>query len=136
MTHVGQLIGFSGVPYGLAGTTYHGNPLFGVAGSPHQLTPWLLTLPSLLAALPPQFPQPSQTSTLNRLLHVHPILQRHLEEYHQVFKGRLMFGRILKAENISWDNLPTLPEFVNEWEKYDLLQLYLWTLSVPTMPPP
>jgi hypothetical protein len=37
-----------------------------------------------------------------------------LAEYHQVFKGNMMFGRVLKAANINWKDLPTLSKCVDD----------------------
>ena len=77
---------------------------------------------------PPPTPQPEHTTThhnssaraaqqptqLDKLEHVHPVLRGHLAEYHRVFRGSMMFGRVLKAANLNWEDLPNLPGYVDE----------------------
>lgn len=63
---------------------------------------------------PPQFRPHADTLSTDKLSHVHPVLKRHLGEYHKAFKGSLMFGKILASANIRWEDLPTLPEFVDD----------------------
>jgi hypothetical protein len=54
------------------------------------------------------------TNTTNKLAHVHPLLRQRLEDYHRVFKGNMMFSKILQAANVKWEELPTLPGFIDE----------------------
>ena len=114
-TQGGQLGGFSGVPYGLAGIGYQQvNPQFGMAGFSYQPALGLPLPPPPPAGPPPQCLQPPPNSITDRLSHVHPVLRRHLEDYHKVFKGSMMFGKILQVASIGWDDLPTLADFVDE----------------------
>jgi hypothetical protein len=53
-------------------------------------------------------------SAQSSMAHVHPWIAHRMKEYHDRFKGRVMMTKILSGANITFDRLPTIPEFVNK----------------------
>jgi hypothetical protein len=110
----GQRVGFSGVPAGLAAWPYQHGQTAAIGSTFGYAQPMGFPPPPPAPPGPPPHFQPLTPPTNDKLAHVHPVLRQHLEEYHRTFKGSMMFGKILQAANIRWDELPTLPEFIDE----------------------
>jgi hypothetical protein len=97
---VGQHVGFSGVAPALSSLPYHQMPPpFGGAGFVYQSALGVPPPPPAPPGPPPKFPLTALGAS-DRLAPMHPMLKRHLEEYHQVFKGSMMFEKILQAANV------------------------------------
>ena len=109
----GQRMGYSDIPPGLAAWPYPQVQVPAWGGSflyqQHTGVPPPSPAPP---GPPPRFQVPPQ-NTGDKLAHVHPVLRRHLDEYHRTFNGNMMFGKILQAANVRWEDLPTLPDFVD-----------------------
>jgi hypothetical protein len=110
----GLRVGFSGVPSGLTTWPYHQVQTAASGGSFMFDQPLGVPPPPPVPQGPPPLFQATVTNTTDKLAHVHPVLRQHLEDYHRRFKGSMMFSKILQASNVKWDELPTLPDFVNE----------------------
>jgi hypothetical protein len=123
-----QPLGFAGVPAGL--TQYSPVPHFGLA------------LPPPPASYPPAPPPPhamgpphqfqssghgtrAPASQPDKLDHVHPVLKGHLASYHSMFKGSMMFGKVLKAANLTWEDLPKLTGYTDDRGRNQLCFNYI-----------
>lgn len=115
--------GYAGVPAGL--TAAHYSPLqpFG-QGLPPPPASYGTAQPP-----PPPMERPQQaggssakstTSHSDKLEHVHPVLRGHLSHYHSRFRGSMRFGKVLKAANVTWDELPKLPGYTDDRGKNQL----------------